>query len=224
MFRELSIFVDESGSDDLRTPHYLIAFVFHNQRIDIASSIVKYEQALRDQGLPNIPFHAEPLMNGHDGYQNMTLESRSRLFTAFRVFFRHLPIRYKVLFFRSKRFTDSAAVSNAMRKELTAFLFNNIELLQAFDEIKVYYDGGQASIDRAIHEALRYVLSKEVVSFRATTAGEYRLSQAADYICCLEAAAIRYGEKRASATDERFFGGWARFKKGPLKELRKKRL
>lgn len=224
MSSDLSIFVDESGSDDLKTPYYLIALVFHDQRLDISDSIEKYEQALRDQELPDIPFHAEPLMNGHDNYRNMTLETRSRLFTGFRVFFRHLPIRYKVFSFKSAHFDDAVAVSIAMRKNLTAFLFDNIVLLQAFDEIKVYYDGGQASIDRAIRDALKYVLWKEAVSFRATTASEYRLSQAADYICCLEAADIRYGEKRASATDEKFFGGWTRFKKGPLKELRKKQI
>lgn len=222
MTKELSIFIDESGSDDLKTPHYLTAFVFHDQSFDIAESIGRYEEALRAQGLPNISFHAEPLMNGHRNYQNMTLETRARLLSAFRVFFRHLPIRYKVFSFRSSDYDNVAAISVAMRKKLIAFLFDNIEPLQSFDEIKVYYDGGQASIDWAIHKALGYVLWKEAVSYRATTASEYRLAQAADYICCLESAAIRYHEKHASATDEKFFGGWSRFKKGPLKELRTK--
>ena len=39
--RELSIFIDESGSDDLRERYYLVAFVFHEQNIPIAEGIEK---------------------------------------------------------------------------------------------------------------------------------------------------------------------------------------
>lgn len=42
--RELSIFIDESGSDDLRERYYLVAFVFHEQDIPIAEGIEKYER------------------------------------------------------------------------------------------------------------------------------------------------------------------------------------
>lgn len=106
MTRELSIFIDESGSDDLKCKHYLVALVLHDQADKIDESIGRYEGALASAGLPNIPFHAEPLLNGHDAYRGLSLESRSRLLTSFRVFFRHLPIRYVLFSFRASEFNS----------------------------------------------------------------------------------------------------------------------
>ena len=71
--RELSIFVDESGSDGLSDHHYLLTVVMHDQSESIADSIAAYEGALRTKGLPNIPFHASPLMNGKDLYSALDL-------------------------------------------------------------------------------------------------------------------------------------------------------
>ncbi|WP_417294648.1 hypothetical protein [Ellagibacter isourolithinifaciens] len=56
--RELSIFVDESGSDGLSDRHYLLTVVMHDQSESIADSIAAYEGALRAKGLPDMPFHA----------------------------------------------------------------------------------------------------------------------------------------------------------------------
>ena len=64
--RELSIFVDESGSDGLSDLHYLLTVVMHDQSDNIAGSIESYESALRAKGLLDIPFHASPLMSGKD--------------------------------------------------------------------------------------------------------------------------------------------------------------
>ena len=69
--RELSIFVDESGSDGLSDRHYLLTVVMHDQSENIANSIAAYEGALRAKGLPDIPFHASPLMNGKDQYSGL---------------------------------------------------------------------------------------------------------------------------------------------------------
>lgn len=53
--RELSIFVDESGSDGLSDRYYLFTVVMHDQSDSIADSIAAYEGALRAKGLPDIP-------------------------------------------------------------------------------------------------------------------------------------------------------------------------
>ena len=53
--RELSLFVDESGSDGLSDRHYLLTVVMHDQSENIADSIAAYEGALRAKGLPDIP-------------------------------------------------------------------------------------------------------------------------------------------------------------------------
>ena len=68
---------------------------------------------------------------------------------------------------------------------------------------------------------LRYRIQDAVV-YRSAQPSEYRLSQVADYICTMELTAIKYAEHAATATDEKFFGKWSDFKKGILKETRKK--
>ena len=83
-------------------------------------------------------------------------------------------------------------------------------------------DNGQHSIAESLHRAIEYALSKNAVVFRSAQPSEYRLSQAADYICTMELTAIKYAGRTATATDEKFFGKWSDFKKGILKETRKK--
>ena len=92
--RELSIFVDESGSDGLSDSHYLLTVVMHDQGDDLAPCIEAYEAALAEKGLPSIPLHASPLMNGKDSYSGLELRTRKMLLGSFRVFFRHVPVTY----------------------------------------------------------------------------------------------------------------------------------
>lgn len=57
-----------------------------------------------------------------------------------------------------------------------------------------------------------------------TSPADYRLSQAADYICTMELTALKCQDKASTATDEKFFGSWSQFKKGFLKEVKAKRI
>ena len=100
--RELSIFVDESGSDGLSDRHYLLTVVMHDQSESIADSIAAYEGALRAKGLPDIPFHASPLMNGKDQYSGLDLRTRKMMLGSFRVFFRHMPVKYHTFAYATK--------------------------------------------------------------------------------------------------------------------------
>ena len=76
---DLSIFIDESGGDDLTNRHYLLTLVLHDQSDDISNGIARYEASLSQKGLPDIPLHASPLMNGHDDYRGMPAADRTRL-------------------------------------------------------------------------------------------------------------------------------------------------
>ena len=109
-----------------------------------------------------------------------------------------------------------------MKRGLTFFLLDDLDYLQIVDDSKVYYDNGQHSIAESLHLAIEYALSKDAVVYRSAQPSEYRLSQAADYICTMELTAIKYAEHAATATDEKFFGKWSDFKRGILKETRKK--
>lgn len=95
--RELSIFIDESGSDDLRERYYLVAFVFHEQDIPIAEGIKKYERAVAESGLPLLPFHASPLMNGKDQFKDLDISERKGCFHYFELCFDICPSRTRCL-------------------------------------------------------------------------------------------------------------------------------
>ena len=55
--RELSIFIDESGSDGLDGSYYLLTLVLHEQGDSLERAIAQYEQSLRDKRLPNASLH-----------------------------------------------------------------------------------------------------------------------------------------------------------------------
>lgn len=220
---ELSVFCDESGSDGLDSRWYLLTIVVHDQSDAIGDSIAIYESSLASKGLPNAPFHASPLMYAKDDYRSMPLSDRKRMLSSFRVFFRHLPIRYWTLALDVKEHGSAESVEGSIRRALVNLLFDNLEFFQRYDAVKIYYDNGQRSVAEALHKAFDYALSQNAVVYRPAGQTDYRLSQAADYICTMELAALKYASRSQTATDERFFGSWSMFKKGILKEVRGKR-
>ena len=81
---ELSIFVDESGDKSTHAQYFILTLVLHDQSESITENISIYEQSLAATDIPNIPFHSEPLLNGHGGYEGLTLRHRKKLLIAFR--------------------------------------------------------------------------------------------------------------------------------------------
>lgn len=76
--RELSIFIDESGSDNLSDYYYILTIVLHDQSNNLDYSIKLYENSLEQRLLPNIPFHASPLMNKKDNYKCLDMSTRKK--------------------------------------------------------------------------------------------------------------------------------------------------
>ena len=105
-------------------------------------------------------------------------------------------MRYHTFAYATKQFASLERLAGAMRRDLVNFLFDNL--------------------------AIEYALSRGTVVYRSAQPSEYRLSQVADYICTMELTAIKYAEHTTTATDEKLFGKWSDFKKGILKETRKK--
>ncbi|EOS49734.1 MULTISPECIES: DUF3800 domain-containing protein [Adlercreutzia] len=221
---ELSLFCDESGSDALDSRYYLLTLVIHDQSDSIVNSITRYERALVDKGLPDLAFHASPLLYGKDEYKSLTPETRKKMLSSFRVFFRHLPIKYWVFSVKTREHRSPEDIERAMRRALIDLLFDNLAYFQQFDTIKIYYDNGQRSIADALHKAIDYALSKNAIAYKSTNPTDYRLAQVADYICTIEFTALKYAVNEATPTDEKFFGSWSMFKKGILKEVRHKRM
>lgn len=197
----------------MRDRYYLITLVMHDQDSDIRSDIALYEQSLQAKGLPDIPFHASPLLNGHGRYEGMDLAERKRLLSSFRVFLRHAPIRYHCIKLKTSDYASVEASAAAMRKRIVDFIFGRLAYFQEFDMVKIYYDDGQRSIANAAHKALDYVLAKQSVVYRETSPENYRISQVADYICTMELTALKFKREASTATDEKFFGSWSQFRR-----------
>jgi hypothetical protein len=54
------------------------------------------------------------------------------------------------------RTSDSALAR--MKRNLVAFLFDNLVYFQSFDTVKVYYGNGQPLVTTALHQAVDYAL------------------------------------------------------------------
>lgn len=126
---ELSLFCDESGSDALDGNYYLLALVIHDQSDSITESIARYERSLVNKGLPDLAFHASPLLNAKDEYKSLPPETRKKLLSSFRVFFRHLPIRYWAFSLRTKEHSSTEDVGKAAADFVCTMEFTALKYL-----------------------------------------------------------------------------------------------
>lgn len=217
----LSIFADESGGQNGTSKYYLLTLVFHDQSQPIAELIQKYEKSLLVKGLPDIPFHASPLIYGKNTYHDLDLATRKRLLASFFVMARRLPIRFKTFAYKRSEIDSLEGFIATLRKDLVVFLVDNLEYFQSFESIKIYYDDGQKAVTEALHKAIDYVLAKDAVVYRDASPQEYRLLQVADFLCTIELSAIKYEKHDETRSDLKVFGNITEFKKGYLRHLRK---
>lgn len=218
---EISLFADESGESGTESKYYLLTLVLHEQDAAIDAQLGLYERALREKGLPDIPLHTSPLMNGHDDYEGMDIQDRKRLLQTFFTMLQHMPVKYHTFAYKKSEFESDAALIARMKRDVVNLVFDNLAYLQRFDKVKVYYDDGQYVVTKSLHDAIEYALLSDAVLYRGGSPKDYRLAQAADLICALELIAIKYEAKEQTKTDERFFGAFGSFKKNWLKKIRK---
>lgn len=216
-----SIFADESGEQGFQSEYYALTLVFHDQSDPVIPMFEGYEQALHNAGLPNIPLHTSPLLNGHDAYRHLSVSQRKRLLTYFLSMLFKLPVRYVTLIYRKADYSTLEQLGLRIKRDIVNIVFDHLDLFQCFDAVKVYYDGGQSLVTQAIRGAVEYALSKQAIVYRQGSPTDYRLTQAADFICTVELTARKYENHEQTATDERFFGTARTFKKNYLKKVRK---
>lgn len=133
--RELSIMVDESGEWGKLSKYYLITLVFHDQSEPVMPHIERYEQHLADASLPDIPFHAGPLFNGHADYETLSMADRKRLFVAFFTLARNLPFTYVTFAHRKSEFdNDKRRFEAQLRRDLANYLLTHLDRFQSYDD------------------------------------------------------------------------------------------
>lgn len=225
MLSVLSIFADESGEWGKRSEYYLITLVFHDQSKDISLALERYRQSLADYGLPDVPFHAGPLLTGHDAYEGMSLSERKRLLGLFVIMTRRLPITYRTFVHRKSDFDDNRQRFEAqLKRDIVNLLLAHLSDFHSYGTVKVYYDGGQQIVTDALRGGIEYALSKDAIVYRDASPRDYRLEQVADFLCTLELTCEKFRNGEQTETDNKFFGDWKSFRANYLKPIRRKRL
>lgn len=147
MKKQLSIFVDESGNVGFNSEgasnFYIVCMVFHDQKDDISEQLEK---------IKNEPvFHVGPLIGGTDEFSNIEPRERQKLLNKILIFTSIVPIKQKTFVYDKKDFhCDRLKLMQKMSKDLNAFLLSNQSYFLSFDEIVVYYDGGQQIVSNAL--------------------------------------------------------------------------
>ena len=219
----LNIHIDESGADDMGEGSHLVAMVLHEHSDDIDSHNARYESELALSGLPDVPFHGVKLLHGHADYEGVDSDVRKKLLYRFAALVKNLPISYALFLHNSLEVADKSRLESALRRDVSSFVFDHLGYFQRFDEIHVYYDGGQRAVRRAVTDALNFALAKNVAEFKKPAYAERRLCQAADYVCCIERAMVAYDEDRESTTYRAFYGTRRDLKRNLFKQLISKR-
>lgn len=222
MSKRLNLHIDETGNQDLSEGRYLVAVVLHEHDARIGDIIARYESRLTEAGLSDIPFHGKDLLHGHSCYSNVSLCDRKRLLTQFSRFVRELPISFFTLRYDGATIHNKSELESRIRRDLASYIFDKLSYFQTFDVIAVYYDNGQGAVSAALHDALDFVLAKNVADYRHADPNARRLLQVADYVCTIQRIAEDYDAERQSKTHERFFGNRRSFKQSFKKQLDRK--
>ena len=222
---ELSIFIDESGDFGEYEPHsplYLMTLVFHNQSKNISGGIDHLKKQVIEQGFPREhAVHTGPLVRREKDYKNIELPNRRKLFRHLYDFARVADIHYKTFVFKKREFKDHDALVSRMSRELGIFVRDNLAFFQSFDNLIVYYDGGQKEITTIINAVFNVLVDAEI---RRVKPSDYCLFQVADLFCTLELIKFKLDAQGLSKSEDEFFRGSRTFKKNYWKPVEKKRL
>lgn len=180
-----------------------MSLVFYNQADFFALAQDALEADLRAKSLPNVPFHASPLMYGKDAYRDMDVETRKKILASFEAFCRRAPFTCKAFAYKRSEVPNPEDFIVRFKRDLVVFLTENLGYFQAFSKVKIYYDNGQQMVTEALHGALAFILSKEAVLYKAADSSEYLLSQVADCVCILELTDLKFQSGELTETSAR---------------------
>lgn len=200
----------------------MLTLVFHDQADALSSFIDAYSARLLLEGLPDIAFHNVELVHGHGNYEGVSVETRKKLLVAFSMFVRTLPVGYHTFKYAAANVGSRGDLASRMRRDIANFLFDHLGYFQSFDRVPIYYDGGHEAVTQALHGAFDFALARSAAEYKPLSHQEKRLAQAADYLCSVELAVMRYEAGNVSPTYERFYGTQRKFKQNYLKQARRK--
>ena len=226
--KEISVFVDESGSfesDEESSRFYLVCFVLHDQSADISEWVGNLEDYLDARGLGREHcVHVGPLIRREGEYAQMQREERQGIFNKMMAFVRKADIAYRC-FAVDKHFEDAdTAVHDKLLQSINRFLVEHAEMFNLYEKLKVYYDNGQAQMKNVLEEA--FAMYSSIVEFVPSVKPEsYRLFQVADLLCSVTLVELKSCKGIGlSSSEDKFFGSLRDFKRNVLKKLKAKEI
>ena len=224
--REISVFVDESGSldpDRESSQYYLVCMVFHDQDVDLSNEVAALNDPLSDMGFDSDHcIHAGPLIRREKEYAALNRSTRRGVLDRMMAFLRKTPISYKCFSVNKRFLGGKQSLHDSLLQQMVRFLVENASSFDAFDAIKVYYDNGQSGLTTVLKEAFALFASRTVF-VPEVEPSRYRLFQVADVACTIELARLKLeNDDGLSESENTFFGGAKNFKKNYLKILARK--
>lgn len=220
----LSVFIDESGDFgpyETHAPYYILTLLFHDQASSINDQVGHLKRHIVEMGFnPYHAIHSAPLIRREKDYKHLDLPKRRKLFRYLLTFMRLCDISYQSFVFKKREIPDHDALVAQMSKAVGRFVRDNLEYFQGFDDIIVYYDGGQKEITNIINAVFNVFLNADI---RHVTPSDYSLFQAADMACTLELLDLKYRSKELSHSELEFFRGERNLHKNNLKTAYEKR-
>ena len=221
--REISVFVDESGDFgeyEKHSPYYIVTMVFHDQSKDIRQDIIKLDRELKNLGYNNPVIHTEPLIRKEEDYTNMQPNERRAILSRLFFFTLHADISFKTFLYDKREFDTILKLEARMARDLSQFLRSNLEYMQSFDHVILYYDNGQRELTRILNVALATELSNYDV--RKVFPWEYKLFQVADLICTLKLTERKVERQGMSRSEQYIFHSKRDLYKDYLKPISRK--
>ena len=204
--KELSVFVDESGSFDSQTipsRFYVVSLVFHDQLISIAQRIAVLEETLARLGLPSLCFHAGPIIRREDEFRELEIGVRRKIFNAMTAFARTAPVSCKSFCVDKKYFSSPEAIRKSLVAQIRDYVVTHGDEFSKYECVKIYYDNGQAQVKGILTEVFKTLSAEFPVN---VTPERYRLFQVADLICTFRLLrAKREAGLPLSKSEEYFF-------------------
>lgn len=222
----LSVFIDESGDFgdySKLSPFYMVGMVFHDQRVDISEDVAILDRHIRELGFPPHAVHMGPLIRRESLYLRYDNENaRSKLLNTMYHFTRKLNIHYICPFVDKSKCSDYTSLNSMLSRAISDKLRENINYLDSFDRIIVYYDNGQHELSKIITSVFSILFSN--VEFRKVQPSDYKLFQVADLICTWELLALKAEHGGFTESEKVFFDSPAKFLKNRYKMIAKKKL
>ncbi len=220
--KELSIFIDESGDFgeyNKLSPYYIVTMVFHNQDNDLTTCLDSLEQELVYLGYHDHCLHAGPIIRMEAEFKNEDIIVRRKLLMKLMGFIRKIKIRHKSFFIEKRHTKDITDATGKLSKQIGTWIKNNYEALLKYDIVKIYYDNGQVELSRILASVFNVLLPS--VETKKVIPSDYRLFQAADFICTMKLIELKINNHTMSVQEQRFFGGKDGAIKNYLKDLNK---